>query len=428
MAYGMVRRSDWVSFPFAFACAAACSSNGEKADSGGAGGALGDGAAEVSGDVPAGAAGGAGGALDAAAAEVSGDVPVEAPAPICVTAVAPGSCLLVLASQQTSPSGPALDGANVYWTQMLASNYALMRFSVNGGQATPVISSAARPVAIGGINVYLFSGNGVMPVPIGDGQTAIPFQGFGAALAADATNAYMSGVPVSMASALSIVPVGGGSATMIWAFAAGQISGVALDSTAVYWTYQGISLTDSSYNPPAVMKAGIHGDQPGALEGGGSELVLHGFGGASGAGGGGATGNDAGPASDGGSDSQAAPPYAPDTPLGIAVDATNLYWADAGSPGSMNGQIMKMPLTGGTPVVLASGLVGPATIAVDGASVYWTSSDGAIRKVSLSGGVVTTLASGRTAPHDVKVDATSLYWVEDGDAPDHGSVLKLTPK
>jgi hypothetical protein len=59
-----------------------------------------------------------------------------------------------------------------------------------------------------------------------------------------------------------------------------------------------------------------------------------------------------------------------------AIDGTNLYIISAGS-------LMRAPLDGGTPTVLATGQSVPMAIAVDGTSVYWVNNgDGRVMKVS----------------------------------------------
>ncbi len=74
-------------------------------------------------------------------------------------------------------------------------------------------------------------------------------------------------------------------------------------------------------------------------------------------------------------------------PWGLAVDANAIYWTDYG-----NGTVMKLGLSGGTPVVLASNQDQPFAIAVDANAVYWTSSgSGGVMKVGLSGGTPVTL-------------------------------------
>ncbi len=148
-------------------------------------------------------------------------------------------------------------------------------------------------------------------------------------------------------------------------------------------------------------------------------------------------------------------------PGGIAVDATGVYWTGAGG-------LLKVPLGGGTPVVLSPDFtndnitVGPAGVygtngddapvstllgggtttvlgagtgqntyglAVDAKNLYWTNFDspGLVAQVSLKGGPTTMLATGYVA-EGIAVDATSVYWVNcgsPGGGQGPGSLMKV---
>jgi hypothetical protein len=86
---------------------------------------------------------------------------------------------------------------------------------------------------------------------------------------------------------------------------------------------------------------------------------------------------------------------------------------------------MTMPLSGGSPVALASAQPFPSALAVDEASVYWfNSTDGTLVKVPKTGGAVVTLASGgeTNVGGGIALTATSVYWTT-GNA-----VMMVTPK
>lgn len=106
------------------------------------------------------------------------------------------------------------------------------------------------------------------------------------------------------------------------------------------------------------------------------------------------------------------------SPLGIAADATYLYWSESGSAagGFNDGRVARMPLAGGAIEVLASGLSSAAGLVLDAANVYvaiagdsgMAYANGTIAKVPKMGGALTTLA---TAPGAfvLTTDGTTLF-------------------
>jgi hypothetical protein len=106
----------------------------------------------------------------------------------------------------------------------------------------------------------------------------------------------------------------------------------------------------------------------------------------------------------------------------LALDAANVYWVwtSVGSDAGAGGSVMKVPLGGGAPVVLASGQDVPSAIAVDGSHVYWTTTS-SLMSVPIEGGAAVELASWNPSPgagmNGIAVDGSSVYWtvVPDSD-------------
>ncbi len=118
-------------------------------------------------------------------------------------------------------------------------------------------------------------------------------------------------------------------------------------------------------------------------------------------------------------------------PSGVAIDTTNLYWVDRGY-GSADGLVRKMPLAGGPPVSIVSGLSSrPTAITVAGTEIYYATlgtqgTDGSVVRVSISNdpdaGAGTVVGAAQNNPTSLAADTTGVYWTNYGSyvAPDAG--------
>jgi hypothetical protein len=236
-------------------------------------------------------------------------------------------------SSGVEPNGIAVWGTDVYW-------------------ASVAWGSDAGPSGTGWLQTVSTDGG---PVTI-LGTAQIPF-----GVAVDATDVYWTSAADSNADTsgglLRMTPRSGG-ATKVLAASVQGIGNLALGPTGVYWV-----ATDGS-----VMRT--------PLGGGTASTVV-------------------------------SPPMG-EAIFCFAVDESNLYWA-SGSSGNSSSSIRKMPLAGGAPVTLASGL-GCGSLAVGSSFVVWDDLQG-IHSVPVDGGATTTVLSnpnGGYAP--VAVDCGFAYW------------------
>jgi hypothetical protein len=103
-------------------------------------------------------------------------------------------------------------------------------------------------------------------------------------------------------------------------------------------------------------------------------------------------------------------------PVGIAVDATHVYWAS--SAGSGTGSVSRVPKSGGPVEILAATESGPMQIAIDATHVYWNDNGEGptqgMRRVAKQGGVPEQVSKGGY-PAGLALDATDLYWCDLND-------------
>lgn len=298
---------------------------------------------------------------------------------VCSGSCTGGECLVTLASGRGTTNDIAVDSANVYWDEFLASGNVL-QVPIAGGSVITLGSGQSYPngLAIDATSVYwadCANGAGagyVVKAAIGGGTPATLFS---PGNVVPNELALAGGVLYwSTANNDSIVKgaVTGGAATTLVSQSGGWAYYLAVDSTSVYWgdTYKG-----------DVFKAPLGGGAATALSTGGKN------------------------------------------PGRIALYGGYVYWTDNG-----NATVLRVPIGGGTTTTLAGGQMGAFGLAVDGTNVYWTNwvSGGQVMRMPIGGGTPVTLAAGQAYPYAIAVDSTSVYWT---DSPNTGgTVMKLTPK
>jgi hypothetical protein len=100
----------------------------------------------------------------------------------------------------------------------------------------------------------------------------------------------------------------------------------------------------------------------------------------------------------------------PHAPRKLAVDGANVYWIDASA-------LNAIPLTGGTPAAVVSGLASPADLVLADAGAFVVeqaaaAGAGAIRRVPFDGSGATVAVAGLDWPVAFGLDASRFYWTE----------------
>jgi hypothetical protein len=300
-----------------------------------------------------------------------GAVPTLATGGAPGTESGPPAKLVTLASGQASPYVIAVDAQNVYWANWGSFNDldgSVTRIPLGGGTPTVLVPKLRAPggIAVDATSVYFTGGQalaaggpGLFKVPLAGGVPVALATGFiNDPIALGAGAVYGSGTQDSAGTTIISTPLDGGTVRSVVPASALQQSfatyGITTDATSVYWT------TFSA--PCAVMKAPLGGGAPVALatvsSGAGSGIAV-----------------DASHVYAGAGQTVVKIPLAGGAPVtlatsggqGIAIDESYVYFTNFSS----SGKVQKVAKSGGPAIVLATDQSMPWGIAVDATSVYW---------------------------------------------------------
>jgi hypothetical protein len=113
----------------------------------------------------------------------------------------------------------------------------------------------------------------------------------------------------------------------------------------------------------------------------------------------------------------------------IAATGTYVYWTN-GTSGSVWGPVMSCPIAcNNNPTPLTPSNSNADGLAIDSANAYWTQPfDGLVVKCALSGCTTsTTIASGQNSPSAIAVDDQNVYWTTTGSHGTDGEI-RMAPK
>jgi Domain of unknown function (DUF5050) len=264
----------------------------------------------------------------------------------------------------TGPSPYALtrDADALYWTEITSG--AVKKIALTGGTATTLATiKTAAELVVGDRGVYVNGELGLFSLPLEGGAATMLLANSveqGSYLAIDGSWLYTANPSVTKLAVTGGTPV---------VLATQQFArSLVFSAGYLYWTAYNGSVTKISAN-------------------GGTPTTLH--------------------------------SGAEDSVNAIAVDATYVYWYD--EPRSA---IVHVPVAGGSVSDFATNTTCNSLVS-DGKDVYWADAGnpGSVFKQSVTGTTATAVASNRL-PYQLTQDAENLYWLESNGTAD-GVVMKL---
>jgi hypothetical protein len=251
-----------------------------------------------------------------------------------------------------------------------ASDRTVVVIAKEGGASRTLtrLDAPAHGMALAGAALWITTGHGVEKVPVVGGEPQHVASGLARprAVASDGRWVFVVDVDparqgMTRASAVARIPASGGERTVVGR-SEGEIPGLVLDSTALYWADR---LEGSIVTVPVT---------------GGEPRVL---------------------ATDRG------------LPDALAVEGDAITWVEKRSE-----SLWTMPKTGGSPRRLAQDFAGFANVVVDGRGVFWTNEaavDGAFRVLTVSdAGEPTPVSRDVDGVDALASDGARLFWDIDG--------------
>jgi hypothetical protein len=260
-----------------------------------------------------------------------------------------------LATGLSSPRSIAVDDNYVFWSEPSV----LKRVSKTGAGETAVATSSlygfGQMVLDGNYLYYLDSGTKVQKLLKSGGTptTLATGSSFYDAITVQ-NNVVFWGVPSGL---IYSVPTAGGSVTTV-ATGSQDIASIRVTNNTVVWsqtTYPAVVFAQPIGGSRITLSSGVNVEPGLAIQDGfayftGSESIYR--------------------VPIGGGIRQTLASNLNDA-YDLALDATNIYWVEAGNPLGTNGSVRQMPLSGGPIITLATNLAQPVAITVDSTNVYW---------------------------------------------------------